>query len=78
MDSSNVLLRCGLTGVIFWNCEVGDRPLLGAYYTPENEGQWVAMAWTADGFHINNENPSNLDIVENLDGAKEATKAAQL
>lgn len=38
-----------------------DYPLLGAWYSGTNF-RWYPIAWTKEGYIINRENPSTLDI----------------
>lgn len=61
MEPREVILRCGIVGKILWDCDVGHRPLIGAY---ESKRGWEPLSWRKDGRYLDPDLESNLDIVE--------------
>jgi len=62
MESPPTFLRCGLVAKILWNSNQGQRPLIGAYFSPDHDS-WIPCNWTTDGNYIDSENPTNLDVL---------------
>lgn len=61
MEPREVILRCGIVGKILWDCDVGHRPLIGAY---ESKRGWEPLSWRKDGRYLDPELDCNLDIIE--------------
>lgn len=75
MEPQSVVLRCGVIANILWNSESGDRPLIGAL-PPTGSNNWIPISWRIDGYHIDQDSPSNLDIVDfgTYDGTKKKSR----
>lgn len=74
MEPRTVILRCGVTAQILWDSGSGSRPLIGVL-EKNHDGNYIPISWRNDGYHLDPENTSNLDIVEGLNGKKKTRKA---
>jgi hypothetical protein len=52
--------RAGSTVVLLTDTAVGERPLVGAYYSGE---QWIPCSWLGNG-QYKKEQQSSLDIID--------------
>lgn len=59
LDDISLKTVGGSPCVVLVRTDVGDKPLIGAYWSGDS---WIACQWTAGGRFINDDHPRKLDI----------------